>query len=50
MARRGVTERMKQAKESLRVQTFQPNEFYETLLKRKAADREVYERLALRFG
>ncbi len=37
-------ERMKRPQESVRVQTFQPNEFYETLLKRKAADREVYER------
>jgi hypothetical protein len=34
---------MKQPQESLSAQTFQPNEFYETLLRHQREDRELYE-------
>ncbi len=37
-------ERMKRPQESLSAQTFQPNEFYENLLRRQREDRELYER------
>ncbi len=35
---------MKPEKESLRAKSFQPNEFYETLLRRQREDRELYAR------
>jgi hypothetical protein len=35
---------MKRPQESLRAQAFQPNEFYENLLRRQREDRELYER------
>ncbi len=35
---------MNPQKESLSAQTFQPNAFYETLLRRQREDRELYER------
>ncbi len=37
-------ERMQRPQESVRAHTFQPNAFYETLLRRQREDRELYER------
>ncbi len=35
---------MKQTEETARAHRFQPNEFYETLLRRQREDRELFER------
>jgi hypothetical protein len=35
---------MKQTEETVSAHRFQPNEFYETLLRRQREDRELYER------